>query len=63
MEHLGTVDGDFIATEPNNPRKLTKGEMGDVLKKAGRNVILEASPVESLAYVKEMTSITMQCCL
>ena len=53
MEHLGTVDGDFIATEPNNPRKLTKGEMGDVLKKAGRNVILEASPVESLAYVKE----------
>ena len=52
MEYLKTIEGDFIATEPNNPRKLTKEEMSCVLKDAGRNVILKASPDKALAYVR-----------
>lgn len=53
IEHLSAVEGDFIATEPDNPRKLTKEEMGAALRTAGKDVILEAFPKDALTYAKE----------
>lgn len=53
MVYLGTLDSEFIATEPDNPRRLPMDKMGVVLKDAGRNVILEASPEDALQYVRE----------
>lgn len=54
MKNLSKIDGDFIATEPNNPRKLKKEEMGSVLKEYNLNVLCEAAPQQALEYVKDI---------
>lgn len=50
MKNLKTVDGDFVATEPNNPRKLSMEKMADILSGAGKNILATLSPEKTVAY-------------
>ncbi len=56
MQALAHIDADFIATNPNNPRKLDKEDMRKVLVANGKNVIFTGEPAETLDYVKNITN-------
>ncbi len=50
IDHLLEITDDFVATAPNNPRKLEAEELADKLKKAGAAMVETASdPEESIA--------------
>ena len=41
------LNADFVATEPNNPRKMTKEDLAEVLKEKGLNVVKSCTPAEA----------------
>ncbi len=54
VQALACVKADFIATNPNNPRKLVKEEMREILLANGKNVIFTGTPIEVVDYVKNI---------
>ncbi len=54
VQALAYVKADFIATNPNNPRKLVKEEMREILLANGKNVIFTGTPIEVVDYVKNI---------
>ncbi len=48
------VTGDFIVTEPDNPRKMPKEELGAKIEALGGNVIAAGSPAEAFEIARSM---------
>lgn len=46
------ITNDFVATQPDNPRRLPAGELCDILKKRGANCISFDVPKEAVKYAK-----------
>ncbi len=48
------IAGDFIVTEPDNPRKMPKEELGAKIEALGGNVIAAGSPAEAFEIARSM---------
>ena len=51
LTSLKELDADFVATEPNNPRKLDKEELAKMMSESGLNVVAAKTPMECVSYV------------
>ncbi len=51
MESLKMLNSEFIATEPDNPRKLTKEKMAKLLEENNKDVIAVLTPEQSIKYI------------
>lgn len=52
LDNFREITCDFVATEPDNPRKLAAEELAAKIEKTGGNCIVKKSPKEAAAYVK-----------
>ena len=48
------LNGDFIATEPNNPRKMAKEDLANLLSSQGLNVVGTYTPQNAKVYVDQL---------
>lgn len=48
------LDADFVATEPNNPRKMIKEDLTELLESKGLNVIGSYIPVQAKEFVDKL---------
>ena len=51
LTSLKELDADFVATEPNNPRKLDKEELAKMMSESGLSVVAAKTPTECVSYV------------
>jgi len=52
-DNLLKIDGNFVVTEPDNPRKLKAEELAEVLKKKGKEPVFAGTPEAVCKYVNE----------
>ncbi len=52
LDNFTAFAGDFIITEPDNPRKLATEDLKDLLEKRGRKCLLAGTPAEICEYAK-----------
>lgn len=52
LDHFMEITNDFVATQPQNPRKMNAKELGDKITKRGGNCIVLDSPKDAVDYAK-----------
>lgn len=52
LDNFRAVTGDFVATEPNNPRKLDASALAVLIEEKGGNCVVKSSPKDAVDYVK-----------
>ena len=56
LDHFEMITDQFIATEPDNPRKLSASELCVYIEKRGKNCIAIADPAEACRYAGSLSS-------
>ncbi|HVI39660.1 MAG TPA: hypothetical protein VM577_03290, partial [Anaerovoracaceae bacterium] len=56
VEKFGMITDDFIATEPDNPRKLSASDLCSQVIKAGKKCIAMENPEEACSYAGGLSS-------
>ncbi len=56
LEKFGAITDDFVATEPDNPRKLAADELSRQIVKAGKKSIAIADPEDACRYAEQSSS-------
>ena len=54
LEKFGRITQDFVATEPDNPRKLSAVDLCDQIRRAGMKGIAVKNPEEACRYVESL---------
>lgn len=53
LESFGKIADDFVATEPDSPRKWSAEELAEALKGRNKNCVVKKDPAEACAYAFE----------
>ena len=56
IEKFGMITDEFVATEPDSPRKLAASELCREIKKAGKKCIVIEDPEDACSYVGSISS-------
>jgi len=53
LDNFLEITSDFVATEPDNPRKLPAGELARQITEKGGRVVVKEKPADAVEYIKE----------